>query len=82
MLCLRGCLRRFAEKIPQMAPHQYIASAPKVFERPSAQLRVSGGVLDVGVAQPKLQPSGVVTRIGQQVPAGVSQLMPLLSLNN
>jgi hypothetical protein len=43
--------RRCAGKVPQMAP----PSAPEAFERSSAQLRVSGGVLDVGMAQPKLQ---------------------------
>ena len=32
-------------------------------------------MLDVGVAEPKLQPPGVVARIGQQMAAGVAQLV-------
>ena len=44
-------------------------------EKPSAQLRVSGGVFDVGMAQPKLQPSGVMAGISQEMPACVPQHM-------
>ena len=58
-----------AGRVPQMAP----PSAPEVFERSSAQLRVSGGVLDVGMPQPKLQPPGIMAGIGQEVSASVAQ---------
>src|SRR6516165_3477409 len=52
-----------------------IVSAPEVLERSSAQLRVSGGVLDIGVAQPKLQPPSVVAGISQEVAGSVPQLV-------
>ena len=70
-----GCLRRSAGRVPQMAPpcRLNIVSAPEVFERSSAQLRVSGGVLDVGMPQPKLQPPGIMAGIGQEVSASVAQ---------
>jgi hypothetical protein len=61
--------RRCAGKVPQMAP----PSAPEAFERSSAQLRVSGGVLDVGMAQPKLQPPGIMACVSQEMPASVTQ---------
>src|SRR5262249_61230796 len=50
-----------------------VVSAPEAFEGSSAQLRVRGGVLDVGVAEPKLQPSGIMAGIGQEMPACMAQ---------
>ena len=79
---LEGCLRQCAYEeflgrhhAISIMQSQYIVSAPEVFERSSAQLRVSGRVLDVGMAQPQLQASGVVAGIGQEVPASVAQHM-------
>ena len=65
----------------EIVPHMALpcslnmVSAPEIFERSSAQLRVSGRVLDVGMAQPQLQPSSIVAGIGQEVPASVAQHM-------
>ena len=75
-----SCLARhptMRRGVPQIAPPctLNVVSAPEVFERSSAQLRVSGRVLDVGMAQPQLQPSSIVAGIGQEVPASVAQHM-------
>src|SRR5205807_825537 len=47
--------------------------APEVFEPVRGQLGVSDGVLDVLMAQPRLQAPGVVTSIGERIPAPVPQ---------
>ena len=49
------------------------ALSPEVLERPCTELRVAGGVFDVGMTQPELEPPGIVTRVRQQVAAGVPQ---------
>src|SRR5262249_35305499 len=67
---LRARLRPYRQTAP---PSLLVVSAPEVFERSSAQLRVSGGVLDVGMPQPKLQPPGVMAGISQEMSASVTQ---------
>src|SRR5262245_51218976 len=49
------------------------ASTPEVFKPIRCQLGVPNGVLDVFVAEPSLQRTGVVARVRQGVAAAMSQ---------
>jgi hypothetical protein len=55
------------------------SSAPEIFERRRAQLRVSGRVLDRSMADPVLNAPRVVAGVGQGVAAGVAQHVSVIA---
>src|SRR5262245_55617257 len=71
---LQWC-QSLVSQLSQCQSGAVMVSPPEILEWSGAQFGVARGVLDVGVTEPQLQSSGVVTGIGQEVATGVPQRM-------